>query len=348
MDTIELCHRNLGEVGEANENRGHAMRLQVPRPALARLALALLALGGASCASFEGAPVAPGPVECRSLLGIPLAPPVLEPARREALEAALREAEAAHAAAPDSEEAAIWHGRRLAYLARYREAIAVFSEAIERHPRSYRLRRHRGHRRITLRQFEAATSDLMEAAQLARGVPDEYEEDGAPNAANLPRSTRQSNIYYHLGLALFLQGRYEEAEVALRRCAFFSSVNDDMLVATRYWRVLTLWRLQREEEARALLRELPKRPFLLENQDYDRLLRFYESGRGEAELWRASQARGVSGSTLAFGLAAWHLEQGATLRAHRALQEALGSENWAAFGYIAAEVELARSAGGSR
>jgi hypothetical protein len=42
--------------------------------------------------------------------------------------------------------------------------------------------RHRGHRYITLRCFDAAIADLEQASKLIKGKPGEIEPDGLPNA----------------------------------------------------------------------------------------------------------------------------------------------------------------------
>src|SRR5262245_30779189 len=81
------------------------------------------------------------PAEARSLTGIPLRRPDIPAERRAKLEADLAKARDDYDANPGSEDAAIWYGRRLAYLGRYRDAIDVFSRAIERHPQSYKLLR---------------------------------------------------------------------------------------------------------------------------------------------------------------------------------------------------------------
>src|SRR6185295_11471068 len=79
--------------------------------------------------------------EAMSLFGKPLisVPPAGDEKAR--LEANLARAQADFDRDPASAEAAIWLGRRLAYLGRYRDAIAMFTRGIERHasePRLYR------------------------------------------------------------------------------------------------------------------------------------------------------------------------------------------------------------------
>jgi tetratricopeptide (TPR) repeat protein len=309
---------------------------------MTRPLLALLVLLLAACATPGSVPAAPSGAEAVALTGEPLSRPELAPERLQRLEADLAEAEARVAEAPEEELAWVWYGRRLGYLGRYRDAVAAFSEGLERFPDSHRLRRHRGHRYLTLRRLDEAVSDLREASRLSRRFPDEVEPDGAPNAAGVPRSTTHSNIEYHLGLALYLQGRFEEALPVWERCLFFSQVNDDQLCAATYWTVLTLWRLGREREAERLLERIHPRMDLLENHTYHRLLLAYRGELDELALVGEFRRGGASDATLGFGLAAWAVKRGRIEDALRLCREVREGSDWPWFGHLAAEAELAR------
>ena len=160
------------------------------------------------------------------------------------METKLKEAQAQYEANPKSADAIIWVGRRLAYLGRFTEAIDTYTKGIERFPADARFYRHRGHRHITLRQFDRAIADLKEGAQLVKGKPDEIEPDGQPNARNIPTSTLQFNIWYHLGLAYYLTGQNQKALDAYRECLKVSN-SPDRLVSTTHWLYMTLRRLNR-------------------------------------------------------------------------------------------------------
>ncbi len=302
----------------------------------------LLALAVASCQRvvIEGGG-APLPFEGRSLLGIPLAAPEIEPERLEELRANYAEAHAAYDADPSSEDAAIWLGRRLAYLGRYRDAIDVYTLALRQHPESYRLRRHRGHRYISVRRIDDAIVELTRAAELARGVPDEVEPDGAPNALGVPRSTLQSNIHYHLGLAQYLAGDFEGALETYRTGIEYSRVNDDMLVATSHWLWMTLARLGREDEARAVLEPIREDMQILENSGYHECLLLRKGLRSPEDVLDAAAGE-IDFASRAYGVALGHLISGDRERAFELFREIVAGEIWMAFGYIAAEAELAR------
>src|SRR5688500_17438310 len=139
-------------------------------------------------------------VEATSLLGQPLSRPVLPEETRRRYEEALAEARLRSSADPGDADAMIWLGRRTAYLGRHRDAIEIYTRGIQRHPRDARFFRHRGHRYITIRDFDRAIDDLERAASIVSGREDEIEPDGIPNARNTPTSTLQANIWDHLGL----------------------------------------------------------------------------------------------------------------------------------------------------
>lgn len=311
--------------------------------------LLLVALAGTGCEGpsspeTPGTPVTDGRrVEATSLLNRPLYAPVLTDAFRAEQEALLEQARADIKARPDDPDALIWAGRRNAYLGRYRSAILIFTKGAELHPEDVRFLRHRGHRYITTRHLDAAVRDLERAAEMIRGRPDQVEPDGLPNERGIPTSTLNSNIWYHLGLARYLLADFEGAREAYRECTKYSR-NADMLSATSHWHYMTLRRLGREDEARAVLEPIHDGMEIIENHDYHRLLLMY---RGEREpetlLARAADTSDEVGfASTAYGIGNWYLYNGDEERAMEVFERIAETDAWAAFGYIAAEAELAR------
>jgi tetratricopeptide (TPR) repeat protein len=278
--------------------------------------------------------------EAVSLLGQPLFPREIPVETRARLEGELAGARIVYERAPRNANAIIWLGRRLAYLERYREAVDVFSEGIALHPDDARLYRHRGHRYITLRRFDDAVADLERAAELIRGTPDEVEPDGAPNEYGIPTSTLQSNIWYHLGLAHYLRGDWEAAAEAYHE-ALDVSTNDDMLVATADWLYMTLRRMDADEAAAAVLELVRPDMRILENHAYHRRLMMYRGEVAPGSLLDES-ADDLTLATQGYGLGNWYLYNGETDRAMEVFRRVVAGPYWAAFGYIAAEAELAR------
>jgi tetratricopeptide (TPR) repeat protein len=283
--------------------------------------------------------VAPG-VEAISLLGKELVAPPLPPDVRKEREEQLAAARRDYEKNPNDADAIIWLGRRTAYLGRYREAIAIFSEGIEKHPDDARMVRHRGHRYITLRQFAAAIRDLRRAAELVRGKPDEIEPDGLPNPRNIPTTSLQSNIEYHLGLAYYLDGRYEPALAAYERCLALAN-NPDRLVSTMHWMWMTLRRLNRRAEAEKLLDRLGTDMDIIENRAYHQLVMMYDGQIAIEELRKQDPAT-VDGATILYGIGNWYFVEGRPEEAWPIWRQIVDGGQWAAFGTIAAEADLSR------
>jgi tetratricopeptide (TPR) repeat protein len=303
---------------------------------------ALYACGGAE-QTATAVPAAAEPadvVEAYSLAGDPLIRPTQGVETRARLEQNLMEAQAAYADNPDDPDAIIWLGRRLAYLGRYQDAIAVFGEGIEKHPDDARMYRHRGHRHITVRDFDGAVADFTRAVTLIRGKPDEVEPDGAPNRFNIPTSTLQSNIWYHLGLAHYLKGEFEEAREAFLECLRVSN-NDDMLVATADWLYMTYRRLGSDAEAAAVLAPIHRDMTILENDSYHRRLLMYKGELPPEELLSSSDDA-LQMATQGYGVGNWYLYNGDEARAREIFERVLSYDNWPAFGHIAAESDLLR------
>ncbi|HZI62281.1 MAG TPA: tetratricopeptide repeat protein [Pyrinomonadaceae bacterium] len=270
--------------------------------------------------------------------------PQLSAEARSDFETKLNEARELYEKDRNSADRVIWLGRRTAYLGRYKEAIRVFTDGIKQFPADARLYRHRGHRFITLRCFDEAIADLKKASTLIKGRPDEIEPDGLPNARNVPTSTLQSNIWYHLGLAHYLKRDFQSALSAYREAETVST-NADMLVATTHWLYMTLRRLGREDEARKTVAAIKDDLDIIENADYYKLIRVYKGTDPAADLWKKLNlpANNVSNATLGYGLGNWSLYNGQREVAIKTFQQITAGDQWSSFGYIAAESELSQN-----
>jgi tetratricopeptide (TPR) repeat protein len=257
--------------------------------------------------------------EIVSLLGVPKhSTPAVGDALAK-LEAELAEAYAALSADPSDLEAHIMYGRRLAYLWRYRDAIKTYTAALERFGEDAMLYRHRGHRLISVRDFAGGARDLLRASDIKA---DDFD------------------IWYHLGLAYWLLGEYGAArrayEAFLPQCA-----DDEQRIAITYWLYMTLRRLGEHEEAAALAASAGQPP-VQENVHYLDLLRLFRGDRTESEIRELAKESDLAAGTLVFGLGCWHLLAGRTDEARSCFDEVVSGAYWPAFGFIAAEVELAR------
>ena len=280
-------------------------------------------------------------VEAISLLGDTLRSLPLAPEARARMERQLAEARAAWERHPQDADSTIWYARRLAYLGRLREAIDVYSRGLARHPDDPWMLRHRGHRWISVRAFDRAIDDLARAEGLVEGRADVVEPDGQPNARNQPIGTLHSNVRYHLGLAHYLRGEWDEALRVFRR-ELAGPINADRRVSVSHWAFLALCRTGRAAEATALLAPIGPDVEVIENGAYLRLARLY---RGELPvdslLPAVGRAASVTDVSTAYGVGGWLLCQGRRDEARRVWRDILATGQWGAFGYIAAEAELA-------
>ncbi|MEQ1605461.1 MAG: tetratricopeptide repeat protein [Pyrinomonadaceae bacterium] len=246
-------------------------------------------------------------------------------------------------ASDPSADNAIWYARRKGYLGRYKDAIDALTIAIGKFPNDARMYRHRGHRYITLRCFDDAIRDFEKAAKLIKGKPDEVEPDGMPNAQNTPTSTLQSNIWYHLGLASYLKGDFKKAIEAYKE-GMKVSKNNDMLAAMSHWLYMAYKRSQKPVDAGRLLDAIGGDFEVIENEDYLKMLRLYR-GEVKPEMLLESfgeKAETLGNASLGYGLGNWFLYNRDKVRAMSIFRKITAGNQWASFGYIAAEAELRR------
>jgi tetratricopeptide (TPR) repeat protein len=288
-------------------------------------------------------PVLVPPAEAISLLGDTLVRPSFDAGTLARLETDLVRARVDAAARPNDPDALIWVGRRLGYLGRYREAIAVFRDGTLRFPADARMYRHLGHRYLSVREFRNAILALRRAEKLMEGRPDEVEPDGQPNARNIPIGSLQSNVWYHLALAYYLEGDWNNA-AATARSGIRVSSNPDRLVSQTHWLYMALRRAGKTAEAQAALAPIRDDFDIIENQSYYRLVRLYRTGIPSAvvDSVLGIGATNPSDASFAYGVANWVLYNGDTTRAVRTFERLMSGGSWASFGYIAAEADVAR------
>lgn len=301
------------------------------RTLLAAVTLALVGLTGCT-PTF---PLEDGR-EASTLTGAPLMRIPPDAAKLPKLEHELGDARVAWAR-DGTEEAAIRLGRAYAALGLYQEAIGAYTAGLDRNPESYRLRRHRGHRYITVREFRNASRDYNQAWELVRDKPD------APESAD-GSSTDKSAILYHWGLLEYLRGQYEWSDDVFSKRSVLPTLKDENVVSAASWHYWSLRRLGRDADAAKVIAPIHDGMDVKENRSYYTLCRMYRGLVTPAEVER--QMVGEDGKLnvgLAYGVACWkrfELKDEAGGRAM--LERIIASGNWPAFGYIAAEADLAR------
>lgn len=267
----------------------------------------------------------------------------------------LERAQARYEADP-SLAATVWFGRVLGFRYRIEEAIAVFSEGLERFPDSFELLRQRGHRYLSTRRFAEGKADLARAADLIEGMAEWIEPDGQDNELPVPPTSIQFNTWYHLALAHYLLREWDEAEAAYRQCIKWVREDDyDGLTACHDWLYMTLRRKGDEAAATAVLAAIPEGladEAFVEGPSYYRRLRMYRGELAPEDLLSPDKGSQVIHdvetiyATQGYGVGNWYLYNGETDRARAVFEQILQGRSRFAFGYIAAELDLREMAEG--
>lgn len=224
---------------------------------------------------------------------------------------------------PKNIELIIALGRAQANIWRYQDAIETYSRGIRVDAKNAMLYRHRGHRYISTRQFDKAVRDLKKAAQL---------------------NEQSFDIWYHLGLAHYLKGEFASAAQAYERClaVALAEAKDDSIIAVSDWLYMTWRRMNKDAEAARVLARITPEMKVVENKSYfDRLL-FYKGLKSESDLVNMEKATDLEIATVGYGLGNWHLYSGDAAKAEEYFRRITAGKYWPAFGFIAAEAELAR------
>jgi tetratricopeptide (TPR) repeat protein len=258
--------------------------------------------------------------EVVSLLGKKLYAVPAEGEELAKLKANLEEAIRAVESDPGNPETIIAYGRSLAGLWRYHEAIEVYSKGIAAHPDEAMLYRHRGHRYISIREFGKAASDMAKAAAL---------------------NDKDFDIWYHLGLAHYLQGEFDKARAAYES-GLKVAADDDSKIAISNWLYAALRRLGRKDEAAGVLEGISAAMKVEENTSYLNLLLFFKGLKSEDEVLTWAADSELDAATVGYGIGCWHLYSGQKEKARGFFEKTVTGRYWPAFGLIAAEAELAR------
>lgn len=199
-----------------------------------------------------------------------------------------------------------------------REAVQTFTRALGVAPNDPMLYRWRGHRNLSVRNFDQAMADLT------RG----YGMDST-----------NYGILYHLGVLRFVRGDFNAAADAFARAQPRAPDGGELAGATD-WLWMSLMRAGRSAEAAAMLARRPDT--LPASNAYVKRLRMYRGEIAPEALFAPSDTGDVDVATLAFGLGNWYLVKGDSTRAREQFRRSIASGGWPAFGFIASEAELAR------
>ncbi len=225
----------------------------------------------------------------------------------------------------------------------FRRSIELYSQGMERFPNDFRFPRYRGHRYISMRQFPKAIADLERARKLASSGFD---------------------VAYHLGLAHYLNGDFKQAAREYGRCLELAGhpvkkgnlppavrscteldEDDNSRIALAEWQYRALLRAGDKPNAAALLGAIREGMKVSTNGAYYRTLLYYKGLMKQDEILpKPNSADSNAFPTIAYGIALHHQLEGRKQAACDLYRQIVEERAWSAFGYIAAEAELARGA----
>lgn len=198
------------------------------------------------------------------------------------------------------------------------EAVQTFARALAIWPDSAILWRWRGHRNLSVRNFDRAMADLTHGYGMDSTV---------------------YGILYHLGVLRFVRGDFNAAADAFRRAQPLAPDAGELAGSTD-WLWMSLMRAGRASEASAMLARRPDS--LQTTAAYARRLKMYRGEITPEQLITPADTSDIDVATLQYGLGDWYMIHGDTAKARAAFERSVKSGGWPAFGFIASEEELRR------
>jgi tetratricopeptide (TPR) repeat protein len=202
----------------------------------------------------------------------------------------------------------------------FREAIAVLSEGLARDPDNVMLLRWRGHRYLSVREYDKARADLTRGFAL---------------------DSTNYGILYHLGVSRFVAGDFPGAADMFARGQRHAPDGGELAGSTD-WLWMSLSRAGRAAEAAAMLARKPDTLPTPPNYAYVRRLALYRGAVAPTALIGAADTADVTVATLNYGLGNWYMVRRDTVNARAAFERSVASGGWPGFGFIVSEAELAR------
>ena len=202
----------------------------------------------------------------------------------------------------------------------FREAIVTFTRGLAIAPNEPMLYRWRGHRYLSVREFDKAMADLTRGYKL---------------------DSTNYGILYHLGVLRFLKGDFNGAAATFAK-AQPRAPDGGELAGSTDWLWMSLSRAGRAADAKAMLARRPDTLPTTPGYAYVSRLKMYRGEITPNQLFSPSDTADVQVATLSFGLGNWYMVHGDTAKAKAAFERSTKSGGWPGFGFMVSEAELRR------
>lgn len=233
---------------------------------------------------------------------------------------AITQAKAALAADPRNVDRFIALGVAQSGARQFREAIETFTRGLEIAPNEAMLYRWRGHRHLSVREFDKARADLEKGYQL---------------------DSTNYGVLFHYGIVRYVAGDFAGAATLFRKAQPLAPDGGELSGSTD-WLWMSLARAGRMADANAMLATRPDSIPAPPGYAYAQRLKLYRGQLTPETLFSPADTADVQQATLNYGLGSWYMARGDTAKARQAFQRTVQSGGWPGFGFIAAEAELRR------
>jgi tetratricopeptide (TPR) repeat protein len=207
--------------------------------------------------------------------------------------------------------------RAQAGVRQIREAVATLTVGLARFPESAELYRWRGHRYLSLMEFDRAQGDFDRGLAIDSSL---------------------YGIWYHRGVTHFVRGEYDEAVTAFVRARPLAPDSAEF-AGSSDWLYTSLVRLGALRTSRELLDETPRIRSV--TNAYTRRLDLYRGRTRAPRFMTPADTAPVQLATLSFGLATWAHARGDRKMAEEAYRNAARPDAWPSFAFIAAIADVA-------
>ena len=239
-----------------------------------------------------------------------------------------------------SEDDYIEMGRYYISGSRFRDAIDLYTRGLEEYPDSFKLRRHRGHRYINVRELDKAIVDLNDAVELMGDTSSEtLEYDGSGKATG----TYEHWVWYHVGLYHYLSGDFDEAARAYEKCAA-TAIDKKGLVGASDWLYNAYQKGGNLTEAARVIDAIPADIDADRNHPYFHRVMVYKGLENPSELLDVDKpvdewtGRDI---TLGYGIANWYKFNGDEKTADEIYKKILETSFWNSWAYVVTDKEQA-------
>jgi len=127
---------------------------------------------------------------------------------------------------------------------------------------------------------------------------------------------------------------------AYKKCLETSS-NPDNVVSSTHWIYMINRRMGRIETASQYLEPITEDMDIIENDAYHKACLMYKGLLQPDSLYQPGAEVSASGSALNYAIGNWYFYNGDREKAREIFEAIVAGDDWASFGYIAAESDLA-------